>query len=158
MAFSAVGELGDGVTSRSKAATSSLVPAPAFARIERSSAEARSIGRVPPVSPMLAERSTKDDDQAIAADRLLGQQERAGEQQGDQGDAGQPESQQQVALEPPLPRIVAQDDLEELERAQLHGPGLAAEHQVDDDRDGQGTEGPEHPVLDELHDVSKILE
>ena len=136
-----VGGLANGATARSNAATSSCVPEPARARIARTSAEARSIGRVPPRQPHAGRAVDQHDDQAAPLDRLLGQQEGPGEQQGDQRHAGQPQGQQDVSLEPPLPRVVAQDDLEELERAQLDRPGLAAEHQVDDDRDRQGAQG-----------------
>ena len=81
-----------GVTSRSKAAISSFNPAPAFcSRSIEARAMARSIGRGPASQAHARRAVDQDDDQAIARNRarLLGQEERAGEQQGDQGDAGQ---------------------------------------------------------------------
>ena len=111
------------VEQRRPPAASPARPAPTIDAAPRPAA--RSIGRVAPFRPMLAERSTSTTTRRLPADRLGREQVGPGEQQGDQGHARQPQRQQQPALQPPLPRVVAEHDLEELERPQVDraGPG-----------------------------------
>ena len=94
-------------------------------------------------------------DQAVSRGRLGREHVRPGEQEGDQGQARHPQREQEPAPQLPPPRVVAQHDLEELERPQVDRAGPLAEHQVDDDRDRQGAERAEHSELNELHGASE---
>ena len=139
----------------SNSPTSSWVPDPARSRTDRASDSARSIGRARPAQAHAGRAVEQDDDQALARRRLGRDQVRPGEQQREQGDARHPDRQEQQAPDLPPPSVMPEHDLEELEGPQVDHARPVAEHQVDDDRDGQGGQGAEHPVLNEVHGASK---
>jgi len=76
---------------------------------------------------------------------------RPGEQERRADDAADPEGEQDQPLQPPAPRLPADDDLQEAEGAQVHRPGAPAEDQVGDHRQGHRRQRRQHRCLYEAH-------